>query len=135
MSEHVLSFVPTAAIPCPTVSTVQGFLVFTFDTGWTSGMPSALLIFLIMIFFSGTTELSMHWMKNEDIFTEKITEVSSGHPKSKLSASDCVCKEWKIERELVELWSVPRSLVATLLVRSKFFTLLGVHFHLCFDCL
>lgn len=55
--------------------------------------------------------------------------------KSKLSVSDCVGMAWKIEREPVQLWSIPRSFVATLQVRSKFFTLLGVHFHLCFDCL
>lgn len=61
--------------------------------------------------------------------------MGSDHPKSKLSVSDCVGMEWKIERDSVELRSIPRSFMATLLVKSKFFTLLGVHFHLCFDCL
>lgn len=46
--------------------------------------------------------------------------MTSGHPKSKLSVSDCVCREWEMEREPVELWSIPRSLVATSLVRSNF---------------
>lgn len=50
-------------------------------------------------------------------------EVSSGNPQSTLNMSCCVCSECEIEREPVEPWSIPSSLVAPLLMRASPFTL------------
>lgn len=100
----VLSFVPTTAIPCPTVSTAQGLQVLTLYTG-PLGLP---LLWWHNCFLCKSRTVNaldeelgyFWWQDNRDEF------------RSSKEQTECVCvgTEWKIEGEPVELWSIPRFL-------------------------